>query len=287
MTRISNFIRNAKYLCAGLSCRLATPSSCPSCHSVLATTVDRKFFHLLKECGTCRLLYRYPSESASGMEVFYQENYAQPGLTTELPDDENLARLLTTKFKDSSKDFTYHMGVLRALGLRDGARLLDYGANWGYMSWQFLQAGFDVTAFEISAPRAAYGKKLGVEIHTSLGQVGQGFDMVYSCHVLEHVPDPAETLRHQLTLVRPGGLVVAHTPNGSSRHRLRHRELFHQTWGKVHPVLLTDRFVAHAAGDHPFLITSDDTPESVRTWDQQSQELRDTSGAGFFFAIRR
>jgi SAM-dependent methyltransferase len=287
MLRISNFIGKSAYLLAGLSGRLRGAAKCPSCGSTKALTVERKFFHSLKECEACRLLFRHPAESATGMEAFYQESYAEPGLTTELPDASTLKQLVETGFKGSPKDFSYHLKVLQAMGLKPGARLLDYGANWGYMSWQFKKAGVDVTAFEISKPRAAFGRELGVTIHTSLDEVVEGFDMVYSCHVLEHVPDPAETLKQQLALVRPGGLVVAHTPNGSQTHRERHAALFHRTWGMVHPVLLTDRFVAHVAGDHPFLITSDDTPEAVSTWDQQSQQLRDTSGTGFFFAIRR
>jgi 2-polyprenyl-3-methyl-5-hydroxy-6-metoxy-1,4-benzoquinol methylase len=287
MSGAINLIKKTGYLLAGLSGRLQSSARCPSCQSEIATTVDRKFFHSLKECERCRLLFRHPAESASGMNAFYQEGYAEPGMTTELPDAATLKHLIDTRFKGSAKDFSYHLKVLQSLGLKPGSRLLDYGANWGYMTWQFQQAGVDVTAFEISGPRAAFGRELGVTIHTSLDDVGSGFDMVYSCHVLEHVPDPAETLKQQLSLVRPGGLVVAHTPNGSGSHRQLHPDVFHHTWGRVHPVLLTDRFVAHAAGDHPFLITSDDAPEAVRTWDQQSQDLRDTSGSGFFFAIRR
>jgi SAM-dependent methyltransferase len=287
MSRTLNLTGKAGYLLSGLSGRLGAAAQCPSCQSQAAATVDRKFFHSLKECEKCRLLFRYPSESPSGMADFYQESYAEPGLTTELPDTATLERLIETEFKQSSKDFSYHLRVLQALGLQSGSRLLDYGANWGYMTWQFQRAGVDVTAFEISKPRAAYGHQLGVKIHTALEEVGMGFDMVYSCHVLEHVPDPAESLRQQLKLVRPGGLVVAHTPNGSPSHRAKHRDVFHHTWGRVHPVLLTDQFVAHLAGMHPYLITSDDSPESIRTWDQEGQELRDTSGEGFFFAIRR
>ncbi len=287
MSGTPNLIGKIGYLLAGLTGRLQASAQCPSCQSVTATTVDRKFFHSLKECAKCRLLFRHPAESATGMKAFYQKGYAEPGMTTELPDPTTLKQLIDTGFKDSAKDFSYHLRVLQALGLKQGARLLDYGANWGYMTWQFQKAGVDVTAFEISAPRAAYGQKLGVKIHTSLAEAGADFDMVYSCHVLEHVPDPASVIREQLALVKPGGLVVAHTPNGCRSHQARHRDLFHQTWGRVHPVLLTDEFVARVAGEHPYLVTSDDTPEAVATWNGTTQEIRDTSGTGFFFAIRK
>jgi SAM-dependent methyltransferase len=277
----------ANYLFSGLSGRISGVANCPSCGSNVSSVVDRKFFHILKECSECHLLYRFPVENASAMDAFYQHSYAEPGLVTELPDDYTLTRLLDTEFKGSGKDFSYHISVLRALGLKDGGRILDYGANWGYMTWQFLRAGFDVSAFEISVPRALYGRKLGVDVKTKIQDVGAGFDMVYSCHVLEHVPDPAATLREQLDLLKPGGLVVAHTPNGCRGFREKHQTMFHQTWGQVHPVLLTDEFIAHVAGDRPYFVSSIDTPETLASWDQQSQVREDTSGTGFVFAIRQ
>lgn len=274
------------YMLSGLTGRWQSPCICPSCQCHVSTTVDRKFFHSLKECQECHLVFRYPTESAPVMAAFYQQAYAEPGITTELPDSATLNHLLKTNFQGSAKDFSHHLTVLQALGLQPGSRLLDYGANWGYMTWQFQKAGIDVTAFEISEPRAAFGRELVLTIHTTLDTVGKDFDMVYSCHVLEHVPDPAATLRQQFELVRPGGLVVAHTPNGSARHRAKHPDQFHHTWGKVHPVLLTDQFVARLAGNRPFLISSDDQQLPLANWDQQSQQIHDTSGGGFFFVIR-
>lgn len=279
-------LKKANYLLSGLYGRMTSVALCPSCGSNSSTVVDQKFFHALKECAECHLLYRFPAENATGMDAFYQDGYAEPGLTTELPDDQTLAHLLETKFKGSGKDFTYHIEVLGALGLQPGKRILDYGANWGYMTWQFKQAGFDVSAYELSVPRAKYGLKLGVDVKTQIQDVGDDFDMVYSCHVLEHVPDPAATLREHLALLKPGGLVVAHTPNGCRSFREKHYSLFHQTWGQVHPVLLTDEFIAHVAGDRPYFVSSTDTPEVLAKWDQQSQVRHDTSGLGFILAIR-
>ncbi len=275
------------YLASGLTGRFHAQALCPSCASVVKTIVDRKFFHSLLECGECHLVYRYPVENALGMDAFYQDSYAEPGLTTQLPDSDILARLLETGFRGSGKDFSYHIAVLRALGLREDNRLLDYGANWGYMTWQFKQAGFDVSAYELSVPRAKYGLKLGVDVKTEIQDVGGDFDMVYSCHVLEHVPNPAATLHEHLELLKPGGLVVAHTPNGCRSFREKHYSLFHQTWGQVHPVLLTDDFIAKVAGDRPYFVSSNDDPVSLSSWDQQSQVRQDTSQPGFIFAIRK
>jgi SAM-dependent methyltransferase len=46
------------------------------------------------------------------------------------------------------------------------------------------------------------------------------FDVVYSRHVLEHVPDPMKMVEEQLRILRLGGVLVNHFPVGepSSKH---------------------------------------------------------------------
>ena len=220
------------------------------------------------------------------MAEMYDGGYAQPGLTTELPDAAKLAQLLETEFRNSEKDFRHHISIFRALQLGNGSRLLDYGANWGYASWQFARAGFDVSSFEISKPRAAFGSKLGLTIHTDIASVGAGFDAVYSSHVLEHTSNPAAVLREQLTLVKPNGLVIAHTPSGSAAFQESDQRGFHLIWGKVHPVLLTETFVRKLAKKQSFLITSDDRPESIATWDRASQKVEPVNTSNLFFVVR-
>lgn len=233
------------------------------------------------------LSYRFPIESPETISDFYNIGYSEPGdLATVLPDETRLGKLLETGFKESSKDFTYLLSILAALKVPENGTILDFGSSWGYASWQIARAGFRVKSFEISRPRAAYGKKLELTINTDINEVGRGFDAVYSCHVLEHIPNPREVLLKQLSLVKPGGLVAAHTPNGSKDFQLNNYAAFHRLWGRVHPVLLNDRFVENVAGSRPYICTSDDRPETLATWDRVSQVKQSTHEAGFFFAIR-
>ncbi len=272
------------YLTSGIVERWRQARRCPSCGGD-GPAVDRKYFHSLHQCAGCCLVFRYPHESTSEMTSFYENDYSEPGLTTELPSEAVLADLLSNNFRGSAKDFSYIMSVLRAAGLQPGQRLLDYGANWGYATYQFRKAGFSADGLEISTPRARFARKLGLEIATDARELRGGYDMVYSCHVLEHVPNPRETIRQQLALTRSGGLVIGHTPNGSAAWRVADPGAFHRLWGKVHPVLLTDEFIRRSFSNYVTYVSSSDQPEQLREWDQKCSFVGDTSARGLFFVI--
>jgi hypothetical protein len=87
--------------------------------------------------------------------------------------------------------------------------VLDYGASWGYGTWQFSAAGFSPVAYEVSRTCAAFGQKLGLKIVTNLVDVPGPFDAVYSGHVWEHVPNPIDALHEQLRRTKSDGYVVA------------------------------------------------------------------------------
>ena len=280
-------LNNWQYLISGLTGSLGKINRCPGCNAVSNIKVDKKFFHVLHACQDCGLLFRHPKETKQQMDKFYQTEYSEPGLTTELPAQEELARLLKTEFAGSPKDFHYHINIFRALGIGDGAKILDFGANWGYTTYQLCKAGFDAQGFEPSRTRAEFGKNLGLEISTQIPQVEGAFDAVYSCHVLEHVPNPEQTIRDQLRLVRSGGMVLAHTPNGSLAARKADPEAFHLRWGKVHSVLLNDEFLKRGFGQLKHYIASDDNPEELRKWSQKKSKVGDVSGSGLFFVLVR
>ncbi len=263
------------------------PRHCPACESSDGFVVSRKGMHALFECDGCGLLYRHPRETGEEMAKFYQSDYVESTMTTELPDAKELERLMATNFVGSQKDFSSQIAALQALGIEAGQRIFDFGANWGYLSFQLKNAGYSVDSFEISKPRAEFGRNLGIEIATDLHPAPNRYDCVYSSHVLEHVPNPAETLRQQFAMLKPGGFVVAHTPNGSSKWRAKGSDSFRKVWGLVHPVLLTDRFVMQQFGNVPLFVSSNDTAENVRAWNRIDRVNQDCDRWGLFFAIRK
>jgi hypothetical protein len=221
------------------------------------------------------------------MSGFYQSEYFEPGLTTDLPSDSELQQLLGKGFRGSPKDFSGGIALLRDLGLNANARLLDYGANWGYTTWQLRRAGFMAEAFEISQPRAKFAQKLGIQVTTRVADLRPPFDAIYSGHVLEHTSNPLATIRQQLDWLGDGGMVIAHTPNGSAARRAADGKGFHSNWGQVHPFLLTGDFITNNFARLPFFVSTSGDLGAIRAWDKHSSNVGDLSGSVLLIIIRK
>jgi SAM-dependent methyltransferase len=210
------------------------------------------------------------------MQAFYQHDYKQAGLTTDLPDANALENLLTTGFKGSNKDFSRVLALFSAIGVPSGARILDFGANWGYGVWQFRKAGYEATGYELSKPRAEFAGGLGVQVVTDWRDViaSGPFDVAFSSHVLEHTPDPAQAIRDQIAVLKPDGYLIALFPNGSDAFRVAEPQAFHRLWGRVHPVMLNDNFVSGSLESQILFQGSlcDEDLDKLRRWDRRKHE---------------
>ena len=178
--------------------------------------------------------------------------------------------------------------MLRAAGYGAGARIYEFGCSWGYGSWQLQQAGFEVTAYEISKPRSRFAvEKLGVKTLDPSSVKPQSFDVVYSSHVIEHVPSPAKMLAQGLDMLRPGGLFVALTPNGSLNYRRANAKSWQSSWGQVHPQLICEEWVRRAAADRPYYISGLPVDLSALSrWTAEQLTDGNLRQPHLFFAIR-
>lgn len=270
-----SFAQRVSYLSTSFWKRLIRCGlTCPNCGSDAYVVEDTKYLVTeLRRCERCRLMYRAPTDSDVENRRFYQAAY-QEGVVTRLPAAEQLERLLAEQFKGGPYDYSYPIRILQALGLGSGDRVLDFGCSWGYGTWQLRAAGFAVVGYEISRPRAAFGREaLGLDIREDVSALdvdrdgARAFDCLFSSHVVEHVPRPATVLALARKLVRPGGYFVALTPNGSEEFRRRHPDRWHCLWGKVHPNMIDPEFWRAALRDRPLLLgTSPLDLEAVRVF---------------------
>lgn len=161
-------------------------------------------------------MFRYPRDTDARNQAFYQRDYHEEGITSELPAPAELEALKTRGFAGTDRDCRAKIEILKAIV--PTGRVLDYGASWGYGSWQLKAAGYDPLAFEISRPRAAFARDaLGLPILTTneeLAALPNGsIDIVFASHVLEHLPRLAEPLQTFSRILRPGGVLAVFVPN--------------------------------------------------------------------------
>jgi 2-polyprenyl-3-methyl-5-hydroxy-6-metoxy-1,4-benzoquinol methylase len=238
-------------------------TQCPNCGGISSHLVSRKYLVTeLRRCAQCALMFRLPADSIEESLTFYNDGSYRQDFTTDLPDDAMLDRLMAANFRGSPKDYKVYIAMLDALGLRPGDSLFDFGCSWGYGVYQLRRRGFRVTAHEISAARRAYAAdRLGIEFIEDLDALEpehplfESFDCFFSAHVLEHVPCPRQIFEWAGKLLRPGGLFVSFTPNGSKAHRRRNQQ-WNKLWGQVHPNLIDDRFLRRSFVEWPRLLTS-------------------------------
>lgn len=270
---------------------------CTNCGSTNFTEVDRKYIvTALKRCNDCQLLFRTPTDSLEHNVKFYNQSYTQ-GFTTDVPDDQTLAHLTETSFAGTEKDFSYRIDVLEAFGVKPGAKLFDFGCSWGYGSWQFRQHGYAVTAYEISEPRRRFAaEKLGVQTVDSVDDIGhlpqyaETFDCFFSSHVLEHVPQPSRAFALAFELLKPGGVFVSFTPNGSEACREADPS-WSRLWGEVHPNFIDDTFFkTHFARSRGILTSSPlRQPEGGLTLERMQgiEPIGDLSGTELLFVAQK
>jgi SAM-dependent methyltransferase len=125
------------------------------------------------------------------------------------------------------------------------ARVLTYGDGLGFDSLYFAQAGHQVDFFDVSTHGAAFAGRMArdfnedVNILASVDDVETGgYDVVICLDVLEHVPDPHESVAFLSRALRLGGHLIVHAPfwylrPAVSTH-LRSNRKFSGNWKKLY-----------------------------------------------------
>lgn len=193
------------------------PMDCPYCgHDGTRLVAIKKVLLQLRECERCHLNFRYPKDNWVENFDYYQEEYEQQRVT-DLPPEADLPRHISNNFRHVGRDLTEHLQVIARNA--SGRRLLDFGASWGYCSWQFQRAGYETVGFDISRTRTKYGEaRLGVPMVSDTSTLpARSIEIIYAAHVLEHMPDPGKVLREFRRLLKPGGKLFIFVPNGGCK----------------------------------------------------------------------
>lgn len=252
-------------------------NDCPSCGSKnykqIAAREFLKFPTSLRHCDNCKLLYRHPVTLEEESKKFYENDYVQSGLTTDLPNKSSLQMLLDSNFIGSEKDCSKWFPLLQGISnkLNRKIRVLDYGANWGYTVHQFKTWDFidEAVGFEYSDVRREFGQDKLKLRYISEAEFDNKFDVVFSSHVIEHMYNPSLFRTHMDRLLLSDGYTVVTCPNGSLTALFENPVGWRCHWGEVHPNFISDEYLIQQFRDYKGVVISeqDDCPADSKYLD--------------------
>ena len=96
-------------------------------------------------------------------------------------------------------------------------KLVEVGSGLGYLLNFFKEDGWDTVGLEPNAGMCKYAEvELGLTVISKIlekaGFEDNSADTVLMMHVIEHVPEPATTLKEIYRILKPGGILVLETP---------------------------------------------------------------------------
>ncbi len=151
-------------------------------------------------------------------------------------------------------------------------RLLDIGCGSGLFLAHMQNFGWQVTGVEPDPDAARNTREQFnlLDIHTgSLESVAlkeSSFDAVTMNHVLEHLPDPVQTLKQCWRVLRPGGQLVVTTPNAKSLGK----QFFKKNW------------LAWDAPRHVFLFDTQTLRKCAQKAGFRPKEIRTVASMAFY-----
>lgn len=151
------------------------------------------------------------------------------------PPPNSWARLLAPLYYLSPLHRREAEAGVRGLAALPRARLFDVGCGSGDWLLTMRRLGWEVAGNDFDANATKVGSERGLAI--GLGSLEDQnlptdeLDAITLSHVIEHVPDPLQTLRECYRVLKPGGKIVVLTPNcGSLSHHY-----FKSDWRGLEP----------------------------------------------------
>jgi len=161
------------------------------------------------ECRKCGLMYANPRSASPDHElvVDYDPDYVE----RQNRNSERFAKE-ALQVRDYANTRTYLAERFPQRG-----KLLEVGSGYGYLLDYFRQDGWDVLGVEPNEGLNRHARKaLNLEVLSKILPEAEfpdgSFDVVLMMHVIEHVPDPTDTLAEIFRVLKPGGTLVMETP---------------------------------------------------------------------------
>lgn len=174
----------------------------------------------IHECLKCGLLFTEPRPDASSIGKYYQseEYYSH---------QENKSGFIPKIYESVKKVNLRHKRKLATKGLKVGT-MLEIGCGVGDFLHEMEQRGWNCTGIEPSKEAKAIAQnrvKANILNPEDLATLkDESFDLITMWHVLEHVDNLKDEVRHLQRLLKKGGRLVLALPNFKSTDAEYYRE---------------------------------------------------------------
>jgi SAM-dependent methyltransferase len=162
------------------------------------------------DCKGCRFKHSLPIPEPDHQNSYYADDFMEerPLYLDRYLEDLDWWRMVCEEKYE----------ILEGLLPRNRRSLLDIGCGLGLFSQIGAERGWTPVGIEPARQSASYARSQGVEVineplSDSLVKRLETFDVIHMHEVLEHLSDPAETLRMVRSLRAPEGLLCVVVPN--------------------------------------------------------------------------
>lgn len=197
--------------CKSLSCRVFMEG----CKDILYRCPGE---WLLLECMDCQLIFRVPSLTQDNLLKYYPKEYSpynpEAGLNGSILGGLlRNAAMFPYRLRFGSPEWTespFGNGHLLDVGCGAGA-LLKQMTALGWKCWGLDVSSIAIEKAQKNVPQATYLQSTLTDLN-----IKHTFDAIVLSHVLEHLPDPVDSLHKCFDLLVPGGKLLIGIPNINS-----------------------------------------------------------------------
>jgi len=174
---------------------------CYLCNSVNTRTLypyvrDNKNIKVL-QCGNCGLVFLNSRSHVTTKNYENSEMHAS---------NESIQKWIQDSRLDDQRRFNNLKKLIK------NKKIMDFGCGAGGFICQAQHFARQCFGVEPEKRVRRYYKNK-IPILPSLGRIKEKFDVISAFHVVEHLADPAATIRNLMAKLKPGGILVLETPN--------------------------------------------------------------------------